>query len=63
MSHCRFENTANDLRDCWDNFDEINENSTDYEKRGRKSIIKLACHIAESYADEIGKHVEISVIE
>jgi hypothetical protein len=24
MSYCRFENTYNDLKDCWDNWDDIN---------------------------------------
>lgn len=61
MSYCRFENTANDLQDCWENFDD--DLSNYYEIRGRKRIIKLACQIAENYGEEVGIHVETGVIE
>lgn len=43
MSYCRFENTANDLRDCVNairrgEYDELN----DYEVEGLKEILHLA---------------------
>lgn len=39
MSYCRNENTAGDLEDVWDNWDdELN----DYEQEGRDRIIELA---------------------
>ena len=43
MSYCRFENTANDLRDCWNAIrngetDELNR----YELEGLKEILYLS---------------------
>ena len=40
------ENTANDLEDCYENW-ELSDNASDYEKRGQKRIIKLAKDILE----------------
>ena len=56
MSYCRFENTANDLRDCVNAIDrgetdELNE----YEKSGLADILKLAEYIVnmEDYINDI----------
>lgn len=47
MSHCRFENTSNDLQDCLDNWELDKEEASDYEKNGKKKIIELAKEIVE----------------
>jgi len=48
MSYCRFENTANDLRDC---VNAINRGETDelneYEKSGLAEILKLSEYIVD----------------
>ena len=44
MSYCRFENTYEDLRDCFDN---INDDLDGSEFRYRNRIIELAKQIAE----------------
>jgi hypothetical protein len=51
MSYCRFENTANDLRDCRDAMrdeDELSES----EEKARLRLIKLCAEIADDYGDE-----------
>ena len=50
MSYCRFENTANDLRDCVNairrgEYDELN----DYEVEGLKEILHLAQLIIDDH--------------
>jgi hypothetical protein len=48
MSYCRHENTANDLADvveCWEDFDSATANQ--FELSGRKRIIELAREIVE----------------
>jgi len=52
MSYCRFQNTLNDLQDCYENFSE--EVSKD-EDRARKRLIRLCQHIAEDFGDEYGE--------
>jgi hypothetical protein len=47
MSYCRFENTSKDLQDCVDNWESLNEESTDYEREGKEKIIELAREIIE----------------
>ena len=47
MSYCRFENTSKDLQDCVDNWESLNEESTDYEIEGKEKIIELAREIIE----------------
>jgi len=44
MSYCRFENTSNDLQECVDNW-ELEDDASDYEKRGKEKIIELAEYI------------------
>lgn len=43
MSYCRFENTASDLQDCFDNWEDKELN--DYETRARIDIYELAQEI------------------
>lgn len=50
MSYCRHENTASDLRqvlEMWDDFDIEDEN--EHELRGRASIIEYALQLVEDY--------------
>ncbi len=56
MSYCRFENTLNDLRDCYDHIDETEELSPG-ETKARERLIKLCVDIALDYCDEIGRAV------
>ena len=56
MSYCRFENTANDLRDCVDNWDTINEQSSTYEIEGQKRILDLAIQLVEELVGEISEY-------
>jgi hypothetical protein len=51
MSYCRHENTANDLQDVvdrWNDFDP--DDATPYEIDGRRRIVELAREIAEMEA-------------
>jgi hypothetical protein len=51
MGYCRFENTATDLQDCWEHFDDDELSPT--EERGRREIIELAVEIARTYGDDL----------
>lgn len=51
MSYCRFENTVNDLQDCYDSMHEKLEEG--FEKDARKRFIRLCVDIAEDYGDEL----------
>jgi len=50
MSYCRFYNTAQDLQDCYDNW-ELNENANEDEKRAKKDIVELCKNIVEIEED------------
>lgn len=54
MSYCRFENTLNDLKDCYENMDNV---SSDTEKKKRKQLIELCIDIALDYCDEVDKNI------
>ena len=45
MSYCRFQNTLCDLRDCANNLDNV---SSDDEKKARKQMIALMVEMLES---------------
>lgn len=51
MSYCRFENTVNDLRDCYENMDD--EDMSEAEKKARIRLIKLCVQLAADYEDEV----------
>lgn len=55
MSYCRFENTAKDLRNCLDNFD--NSNLSETEEAAREHIIEMAVEIALDYGSEIDREL------
>lgn len=50
MSYCRFQNTVNDLQDCYDNMDDEDKLSEE-EQRARKRLIKMCRDIADDYGD------------
>ena len=51
MSYCRFENTASDLKDCYDHMDD--GGLSEDEQRARKRLIKLCVRIASDYEYEV----------
>ena len=53
MSYCRFENTAKDLEDCRDHWDDKadEELSSDYERRGKQRLRKLIVDMASWLED------------
>lgn len=53
MSYCRFQNTLDDLQDCYDNMD---EDLDAYEADAREKLIKLCVAIAQDYGDEVESH-------
>lgn len=57
MSYCRFENTVQDLRDCFNHW-ELDEDASEYEVQAKQRLTKLCVNIALLYGDEIGEPVE-----
>ena len=53
MSHCRFENTLSDLRDCYYNMEDVPESG--FEKMARYALIELCVRIADDYGHEVKK--------
>ena len=52
MSYCRFENTANDVEDCYDAIcDNEFGNMSQYEIRGFVKFVELCKMVAEQYED------------
>ena len=49
MKYCRFQNTLDDLRDCYDH---MHEELSDEEERARKRLIKLCVDIAGDYGED-----------
>lgn len=47
MSYCRFENTLRDLRDCWENFEDLQGKLSTSEERARDRLVELCKEIAE----------------
>lgn len=48
MSYCKFENTFNDLQDCFDGWDEC---SSESEKKYRERMKELIAEMAENLCD------------
>ncbi len=46
MSYCRFENTVDGLRDCYENINEINK-TNEFEMRARVQLLELCKRILE----------------
>jgi hypothetical protein len=49
MSYCRFRNTLEDLRDCYNYIDETIDNEE--EEYAREKLIKLCAKIADNYSE------------
>lgn len=49
MSYCRFRNTLNDLRDCYENMD---EKLSPEEQEARNALIALCTNISNDYDSE-----------
>ena len=49
MEYCRFQNTLNDLRDCWNHMEEA---LSEKETKAKERLVKLCCRIAENYVEE-----------
>lgn len=47
MSYCRFENTLNDLRDCYYNMDSNDLSESEFHKR--KALVEMCMSIADEY--------------
>jgi hypothetical protein len=47
MSYCRFENTLNDLRDCYQNMDSDDVSQREFYKR--KQLLELCISISKEY--------------
>lgn len=58
MSYCRFENTVQDLRDCYENWESLVEKETDeespneHELRARATMLKICQNIVDNYGGE-----------
>lgn len=53
MSYCRFINTLQDLRDCYDHMNDDNDDGmSDEEKRAKKGLIDLCKEIACDFEDK-----------
>jgi hypothetical protein len=50
MAHCRFSNTLEDLRDCYEHMDD--GDLSEYEMRAREQLIRLIEQIAYDYGEE-----------
>lgn len=48
MSYCRFENTYQDLKDCYDNFESL-EDLSESEQRYAKKIYELCKKFADTF--------------
>lgn len=57
MSYCRFENTVNDLKDCYDHMDEIDDMS-EHETKARERLLLLCKQISDDYDLDIEDIIE-----
>jgi hypothetical protein len=46
-NYCIFENTLADLRDCWANWEDPQEELSESEKKAKEKLLKLCREIAE----------------
>ena len=50
MSYCRFQNTVDDVQDCYDHMDD--EDLSPEETRARERLIRLCGHITDDYRND-----------
>ena len=53
MAYCKFENTYNDLQDCYEIIANSNEPLSSSEEEYKKKLIKLCKDVALDFADTI----------
>ena len=51
MSYCRFRNTSEDLQDCLNHIDEVDDLNQE-EKEAREKLIELCVQIADDYGEK-----------
>jgi len=56
MGHCRFQNTDQDLDDCYEHIDD--KDLSEEESKARKNLIERCVEIALDYGWEINREVE-----
>lgn len=52
MGYCRFENTADDLQDCYEHMDD--DDLSTYEISARQRLIRICIDIVTDFGDEEG---------
>ena len=52
MSYCRFENTLEDLRDCWEHWDDLDGDSSEDEIHAQAIMLKLCRRIVDNYEED-----------
>lgn len=50
MSHCRFENTLRDLRDCWEHMDDTG--LSEAESKARERLLSLIATIHYEFGED-----------
>ncbi len=56
QSYCRFQNTLQDLRDCYDNISSDPDMGVE-ESRARERLIDICCDIGLAYGDEVNRNL------
>lgn len=51
MSYCRFRNTLEDLRDCYENWEDLDPEEDREEIRARDKLLSLCIDIAQDFGD------------
>jgi hypothetical protein len=55
MSHCRFENTLKDLKNCYEHLEETKEELGEYEWKAKLKLIELCLEIVSEVYPELGE--------
>lgn len=58
MSYCRFENTAIDLNDCGEHFEDDIAELSDRERKARMMLLVMCSRIASEFEDEVEEYRE-----
>lgn len=59
MSYCRHENTARDLNDVWEKWEEYVPGTNEYEDKARRRIVKLVREMHDQFELD-GTYDEVS---
>jgi len=60
MGYCRFENTLHDLRDCFDNWEDLESES---ELKAQARLLKLCRKIVANYGDEADSNALLVAVQ